>query len=124
MVTEVTSTHLEKDRNRIRLNARRSRVSILFQVGKDVRREGIPRSKFFVRFEMRGYIRALRLDLMPLRNQLFFRPRNNTCVALIPLVLRIAILFPSLLPTTKFVGLRLPLLPCVLGILEEVQLSR
>jgi hypothetical protein len=76
---------------------------------------------------MRGHIRTLRLDLMPLCNRLFFRPYDRASVALIvpiSLNLRIAILFPSLPPTAKLVRLWLPLLSCVMGILEEIQLSR
>jgi len=53
---EVAPTHLEKDRNRIRLNTRRSRVPVLLQVGRDVRRERIPRSEFFECFEVRGHV--------------------------------------------------------------------
>lgn len=52
----VTSTHLEKDRDPIRLNACRSRVSVLLQVGRDVGWERIPRSELFECFEMRGYV--------------------------------------------------------------------
>ena len=56
MAEEVAPTHLEKDRNRIRLNARRSRVPVLLQVGRDVGRERIPRSEFFECFEVKGHV--------------------------------------------------------------------
>ena len=76
---------------------------------------------------MRGYIRALRLDLMPLHNRLFFHSYGRTCFALILRIflnLGVAVLFPPLPSTTTFVRLRFPLLSPILGILEEIQFSR
>jgi len=68
--------------------------------------ERVPCSKFVKCFKMGGYIRTLRLDLVPLCDQLFFRSYGRICVALIVralLNLRITILFPSLPPAAKLV---------------------
>jgi len=92
-----------------------------------VRRERVPRAKFFKCFKIGGHIRTLRLDLMPLCNRVFFCSDGRTGVTLIVqaiLNLRITILFPSLLPAARLVRPRLPLLSYVMGILEEIQFNR
>ena len=75
--------------------------------------ERVPRSKFLKCFEMKGHIRTLRLDLMPLCNRLSFRPYGGVSVALIVralLNLRTTIPFHSLPPAAKLVRLRLSLM--------------